>query len=160
MKKMLIASVAALVLATPALAQEAPTFTGARIGGNIGFADDDVFGDEAFTYGVEAGYDFDLGSAVVGIGAELQDSSDSGRDISVVARAGAKAADNVLIYALGGYSNLKVLGVKLDGFRIGGGVEVAVGPNAFVKFEHRYTNYDAGGNDDVHQNLIGAGFRF
>ncbi len=160
MKKMLIASVAALVLATPALAQEAPTFAGARIGGNIGFADDDVIGDEAFTYGVEAGYDFDLGSAVVGISAELQDSSDSGRDISVVARAGGKAADNVLIYALGGYSNLRILGVELDGFRIGGGVEVAVGPNAFVKFEHRYTNYDAGGNDDVHQNLIGAGFRF
>jgi len=160
MKKMLFASVAALVLATPALAQETATFTGARIGGNIGFADDDVIGDEAFAYGVEAGYDFDLGSAVVGVGAELQDSSDSGRDISVVARAGGKAADNVLIYALGGYSNLRILGVELDGFRIGGGVEVAVTPNAFVKFEHRYTNYDAGGNDDVHQNLIGAGFRF
>ena len=125
MKKVLIASVAALAFAAPVAAQESATFTGARIGGNVGFADDDVFGDEAFTYGVEAGYDFDLGSAVVGVSAEFQDSSDSGRDLSATARAGGKVGENVLVYVLGGYSNLKIVGVELDGLRLGAGVEVA-----------------------------------
>ena len=161
MKKLLIASVAALAFATPAMAQNgAANFGGARVGVNVGFADDDVVGDEEFTYGLEAGYDHDFGGGVVGFSAEIQDSDDTGRDISAVVRGGGKVGDNILIYALAGYSNLRVLGTNFDGIRFGGGVEVALGKNAFVKFEHRYTNYDAGGNDDFHQNLIGGGFRF
>jgi outer membrane immunogenic protein len=162
-RTILLASVAAFAAATPAFAQDAipapvSNFTGAHIGANVGFADDDAFGTEVFTYGVDAGYDYDLGQAVVGATAEAQDSDDTGRDLSIVGRAGIKAAPNVLVYGLAGYSNLKVLGIKLDGVRFGGGVEAKMGPNFSVKLEQRYTDYEY----DAHiwQTVLGAGFRF
>lgn len=160
-RMLFIATVAAATIATPALAQEAApsTFTGARIGANVGFADDDLFGTEVFTYGVEGGYDVDLGGAVVGATAEVQDSKDTGRDLSLTARAGVKATPTTLVYGLAGYSNLKVFdGLKLDGLRLGAGVEVAAAPNVSVKFEQRYTDYELGAH--IWQSVVGIGFRF
>ena len=163
-RTILLASVAAFAAATPALAQDAApapvgTFTGGHIGATVGFADDDAFGTEIFTYGVDAGYDYDLGQAVVGATVEAQDSDDTGRDLSIVGRAGVKATPTVLIYALGGYSNLKVVdGLKIDGFRAGGGVEAKIGPNFSVKLEQRYTDYEYDAH--VWQTVLGAGFRF
>jgi outer membrane immunogenic protein len=165
-RTILFASVAALATATPAFAQDAApapvsvgTFTGGHIGAQVGFADDDAFGTEIFTYGVDAGYDYDLGQTVVGATVEAQDSDDTGRDLSIVARAGVKATPTVLIYALGGYSNLKVVdGLKIDGFRAGGGVEAKIGPNFSVKLEQRYTDYEYDAH--VWQTVLGAGFRF
>jgi len=164
MKKILAAALAAsTLLATPAFAQDAApaTFTGARVGGTIGFADDDFGGTQAFTYGVEAGYDFDLGGAVAGVTLEAQDSGEDGigRDLSAVGRVGGKAGDRVLLYALGGYTNLRVLSsTNLDGFRVGGGVEVAATRNLYVKAEYRYSNYEL--DVEAYQGVVGVGFRF
>lgn len=157
-----LAAVAAIVAASPAVAQDttaAPTFTGARIGANVGFADEDIFGTELFTYGLEAGYDHDVGGAVVGIGGEIQDTDDTSRDISVFARAGVKAAPNVLVYGLAGYTNWKIVdGIKLDGYRVGAGVEFAASRNVYVKAEQRYFNYEL--DVDGWQTVLGVGFRF
>jgi outer membrane immunogenic protein len=163
-RTILLASVAAFAAATPAFAQDAApapvsSFTGGHIGANVGFADDDVFGTEIFTYGVDAGYDYGLGQAVVGAAVEAQDSKDTGRDLSIVGRAGVKAAPNVLVYGLAGYTNLKVVdGFKVDGWRVGAGVEAVVAPHFSVKLEQRYSDYEY----DAHiwQTVIGAGFRF
>jgi outer membrane immunogenic protein len=162
MNKLLsVAAVAALFVsvATPAAAEG---FTGPRVGVNVGFADDDFGGTDAFTYGVNAGYDFDLGSAVVGGTVEYQESSEDfyGRDISVTGRVGGKVAPNVLLYGLAGYTNFNVegTGVDLDGVRLGAGAEALFGEHVYGNLEYRYSNYER--DVDGHQMLLGLGFRF
>ena len=159
MKKMILASVAALAVSTPAFAQD---FTGPRVGATIGLADDDFAGTEVFTYGVNAGYDFKLGGAIVGGTVEYQDSSEDGvgRDLSAVARVGGKISNNALLYGLAGYSNLGIdgTGIEIDGARFGAGAEVAVAKNVYGQFEYRYTNYQYG--LELHQMVLGLGVRF
>lgn len=165
MTRILLAAAAAIAFASPAIAQDAAqaapaaTFTGPHVGVNVGFADDDIFGTELFTYGIDAGYDFDFGGAVVGAVAEVQDSKDTGRELSIAGRAGVKPSSNVLVYGLAGYSNLKVVdGVKLDGFRVGGGIEIVPTQKVSVKVEQRYTDYEFG--LEAWQTVLGVGFRF
>lgn len=156
-----VALAATAFVATPAMAQDAAassSFTGPRVGVNVGFADDDMFGTESFTYGAEVDYDFDTGGAVFGITGEIQDSDDITRELALTGRVGAKVGSNALVYATGGYSNVRVIGVNVDGFRIGGGVELGIGDKGFVKFEQRYGNYEYG--IDLYQSLLGAGIRF
>lgn len=159
MKKLLLASVLALGVASPAFAAD---FSGPRVGANIGFADEDFAGTEVFTYGVNAGYDVDLGGAVVGATVEYQDSSEDGfgRDLSIVGRVGGKVGENVLAYALAGYSNLGVegTGIELDGVRVGAGVEAAFAERFYGTVEYRYSNYEL--DADGHQMLVGLGIRF
>lgn len=160
MKKFLsIALAATAFVAAPAMAQNADTtFTGPRIGANVGFADDDIFGTEAFTYGAEVGYDFAAGGAVLGVTAEIQDNKDITRELALTARAGARVGPSGLLYATGGYSNIRVSGINVDGFRLGVGGELAIGGNAFAKVEQRYGNYEYG--IDLWQSLVGVGVRF
>ena len=93
---------------------------------------------------------------------------------------------NTLIYVKGGYTNTK-LGVlagdtnqvtdtsfKLDGWRVGGGVERALNANTFAKIEYRYSKYDSAHIDfmdgstssefdvdtDRHQVVASVGWRF
>ena len=155
-----VALAATAFVATPAMAQDAaaPSFTGARVGVNVGFADDDIFGTEAFTYGADVGYDFAAGGAILGITAEIEDSKDLSRALALTARAGARVGNNALLYVAGGYSNLRAYGENIDGFRIAAGGELAVGSRAYVKLEQRYGNYQYG--IDLHQSVIGAGIRF
>lgn len=163
---------------------------------------------DGFLYGGEIGYDFSAGGAVIGIEGEISDSTgrvnvastdpdffgfgrvSTARDLYVGARAGFLASPRTLIYAKGGYTNAKLNVVavdgatrqdanfKLDGYRVGAGVEHAMGsfflPNAFVKLEYRYSNYgDARArlpgfgttesfdiDTDRHQVVAGVGIRF
>jgi outer membrane immunogenic protein len=156
-----VALAATALFASPAMAQDTAatsTFTGPRIGANIGFADDNIFGTESFTYGAELGYDFDLGGAVLGITGEVQDNKDITRELALTARAGVRVGSNGLLYATGGYSNIRVYGINVDGFRLGAGGELAIGEHGFVKLEQRYGNYEYG--IDLYQTLVGGGFRF
>lgn len=221
MRQLVLALLAATGLATPALAQSGapatdPTFTGPRIGLLGGYdsirpgsdEDTDLDGDDqsvdGFLYGVEIGYDIALGGALVGIEAEINDSTgrvetdvtdpnffgfgrvSKDRDIYVGARAGILATPATLVYVKGGYTNAKLdvvasdgavetdANFKLDGWRLGAGVEQAVTNNVFAKLEYRYSNYgDAefefanGGTTDTfnidtdrHQIVAGVGLRF
>lgn len=95
-----------------------------------------------------------------------------GRDIYVGGRIGAVLGSNTLLYAKAGYVNGRANlqydapgtandfddGVDLDGVRVGGGVEFALGRNAFAKAEYRYSNYEQG--FEKHQVVGGIGFRF
>ncbi len=156
MKKFVLASVAALAFATPSFAAD---FTGPRVGANVGLADENFVGDASFTYGAEVGYDHAIAdNAIVGVTAEIQDTDDTGRELALTVRAGGVVGNSALVYVLGGYTNLNAVGFNFEGFKIGAGVEVAVTEQAFVKFEHRYANYDSGVK--YHQNLVGVGFRF
>ena len=100
--------------------------------------------------------------------------AEAGRDLYAGGRIGAAVSPNVLVYAKGGYTNARVRldyedgtagtaldfsdGRNLDGVRVGGGLEVAVGPNSYAKTEYRYSNYEDG--FDRHQVVAGFGFRF
>lgn len=154
-----VALAATAFVATPAMAQDAAaTFTGPRVGVNVGFADDNIFGTEAFTYGADVGYDLAVGGAVLGITAEIEDSKDIKRELALTGRAGARVGSNVLLYVAGGYSNIRVFGVNVDGFRLAAGGELAIGSKAYVKLEQRYGNYQYG--LELYQTMIGAGLRF
>jgi outer membrane immunogenic protein len=161
-KRIFIAAALAATVATPAFAQDAAPanpFAGARIGAEIGVADEDIFGTELFTYGLEAGYDFDIGGkAVAGPTIGIQDSDDTGREFSAGVRGGVNVGSNALIYGAAAYSNLKAGDFKLHGVRFGVGVEFAPAQNVYVKAEQRYGNYEMGA--ELYQTVLGVGFRF
>jgi outer membrane immunogenic protein len=183
MRNYLLAVVGAAAIAAPAMAQETnPVFTGPRIEATVGYdrvgagssvsnnnnQDDQKV--EGLLYGGGIGYDFAVGSLVVGAEGEATGSTArSGqntysstfgfgrvrqlRDLYVGGRIGVLAGPSTMIYAKGGYTNsqLRVLAgsttqstntrFNLDGYRVGAGVERAVGTNSFVKAEYRYSNY-------------------
>lgn len=158
---------------------------------------------DGLLYGVGVGYDMNLGSAVVGVEGEWTDSTaksnrnnfnsdfgfgrvSQGRDLYVGARAGILADPMTLVYVKGGYTNSKLnvlagntnestdTAFKLDGWRIGGGVERAINTNTFAKVEYRYSKYsdaniefgngatseDFGIDTDRHQVVASVGWRF
>jgi outer membrane immunogenic protein len=112
-------------IVTPAFAQEAGPFSGFRIEGIAGYdslraADSEDEDDnetlDGVSYGVGAGFDFDLGGIVAGIEAEYADSTakesekeageiatlKTGRDLYVGGRLGFRAGPATLIYGKGG----------------------------------------------------------
>lgn len=96
------------------------------------------------------------------------------RDLYVGGRAGFGIGGNSLIYAKAGYTNARVRvdyedgtagtvadftdRTNLDGVRAGVGAQIGLGPNAYLKTEYRYSNYQDG--VDRHQVVGGLGFRF
>lgn len=160
---------------------------------------------DGLAYGVGAGYDLRMNNWVVGPEAEVTWSTaktkfndgdfegfgignvKANRDLYIGARLGYVVTPSTMIYAKGGYTNAKFdvrnsvgtidtkRDIDTDGWRIGAGVEQAVGSNAFVKLEYRYSNYSKGeldySNDwqdgnrfdldlDRHQVVAGFGVRF
>ncbi|WP_380873507.1 hypothetical protein ACFB49_41910 [Sphingomonas sp. DBB INV C78] len=169
MKRFVAAALAATVLATPAFAQDDANFTGPRVEAIVGY---DVVGipgvsdPDGVAYGVGLGYDFAAGGMILGLEAEIADSSTkigdlvSDRDIYVGARVGTVIGQS-LLYAKAGYTNARFEqdgfgGANGDGFRLGAGLEYALGNNMFLKGEYRYSNYEG----DISRNQVVAGFGF
>ncbi|MEA3014096.1 MAG: outer rane immunogenic protein [Sphingomonadales bacterium] len=98
----------------------------------------------------------------------------AGRDFYVGGRVGAVVGGGTLLYAKAGYTNARVRidyedgtagtladftdRANLDGVRAGAGAQFAIGSNAYLKTEYRYSNYQDG--VDRHQLVGGLGFRF
>ena len=181
MKKILFATAALVAVSAPAYAQEASNFGGAKVGVVVGYdkvrleALGDDGSKDGFLYGVNAGYDFDLGTAVIGIGGELSDSTtkesvedvfvlgdevslNAARDLYIGARVGFPVSQNIMLYAKGGYTNARVKlkyddgvdtfseGRNLDGWRVGAGAEYVMA-QTFARLEYRYSEYE--NNDDL-----------
>lgn len=160
---------------------------------------------DGILYGAAVGYDVDLGGVIIGPEAEFAMSNadtdfedgdfegfgfgnvSADRDIYLGARVGAKVGENALAYVKGGYTNAKLdirsndgttefdNDIDLDGYRVGGGVELALSQNMFVNAEYRYSNYSRAEIDfegtlpdadrfdvdvDRHQVGVGVGIRF
>ncbi|MBY6217921.1 outer membrane protein [Qipengyuania aquimaris] len=160
---------------------------------------------DGLSYGFGIGYDYDAGGVVLGVEGEFAGSTaetefddgdfenlgignvETGRDLYLGARVGVKPADDLLIYAKGGYTNASYnirsddgttqydADLDTDGYRLGAGAEYALSDNTFAKVEYRYSNYsDAeldfeGDSPDVavpdidldrHQVMVGFGMRF
>lgn len=188
MKKILLGALLAAAAATPALAQDNPTFTGAKIEALGGWDKvDSAIDADGFAYGLGVGYDIQTASGlVVGAEAEYMDSTakkcvdvvadeyclKAGRDLYVGGRLGTTigAAKNTLLYVKGGYTDAKgkyeqtLAGVTTSdsatdgGWRVGAGVETQTSNKISLKGEYRYSDY----GDDVnrHQIVAGVGIRF
>lgn len=218
MRKLVLTALAlstSAAFAAPALAQSSGPFDGPRIGVIAGYdglrpgqgADSDISSDngaDGFLYGVDAGYDHQMGRFVLGAEGEVSGSTSktaddpdttdalgygrvkAGRDLYVGARAGYLVTPSTMLYAKGGYTNARLdltasdgttetgRHFNLDGYRVGAGVEQAIGSNTYAKLEYRYSNYGkarlefANGantnnfdvNTDRHEVVAGVGFRF
>lgn len=157
------AALAAVALAAPASAQ---TFSGPRVGAEVGIVGGDFAGNDERTYNVNAGYDVDLGTVVVG--AEVgytgvfNSKLNEERELYATARLGTKVTDNVLLYGTAGYTNARARLGKItatnDGYRVGAGVEVAVSGGLYTKVETRYADYGKGAH--AYQTVLGVGYRF
>ena len=190
MRSFAFALLAATAAASPALAQQGAPFTGPRVEGIIGWdrVQADGAGQDDITYGINAGYDMQMGFGLVGGEVEFTDSdtrscvgsasvadpelcAKAARDLYVGGRVGTVVGSRALLYAKAGYTNAKFKltsddgttetsfgSSEFDGVRVGAGAEYAVGPNSYVKAEYRYSNYEDG--LERHQALGGFGFRF
>jgi len=175
----------AMASAAPAFAQDRAPFTGPRVEALVGYdsvrSGNEDAGDESIeglTYGVGAGFDFDLGGVVLGVEGEYAESEGSqefgqtidgtaflgsievGRDIYVGGRIGVPVTPRTLLYAKAGYTNTTVDSVfasptdsaafnaSVDGYRLGAGVEQMLGRNLYLKAEYRYSNYNGLRFDD------------
>ena len=122
-------------------------------------------------YGGEIGYDLALSGFRLGVYsgieggtakrcsevyAEVETCAQAGRNFTVGARAGYQVTDRVLVYAKGGYSNgsikLKLIdhvtpansistSEDMDGFHVGGGVQVGLFDRVYAKVEYVRTDY-------------------
>lgn len=174
---------ASTALAAPAFAQDAD-FGGLKVGVVLGYDNvaleyEDLDSDkDGVLYGVTAGYDMDLGPAVIGIELEAADAGTqqrytdliyfgdsarlaAGRDLYVGARVGVPLSRNLLVYAKGGYTNARVklsyddgAGFRysdsdtLGGWRLGGGLELS-NAGSFARVEYRYSDYGEYKIDDL-----------
>jgi outer membrane immunogenic protein len=100
--------------------------------------------------------------------------SSSGRNLYVGGRIGFTVAPRTLLYGKIGYTNQRVkadytagtpaalesftASGKLDGIRLGAGLEQKLGGKAFVKGEYRYSDYENGSRR--HDGVVGVGLRF
>lgn len=126
MRSMIFTLLAAATVATPAFAQDAAPFTGARVEGIIGLDRLQANGehDDNVGYGIAGGYDFQRGNLLVGIEAEATDSNakscagaatvanprycaKAARDLYVGGRVGSVVGGNTLLYAKAGYTNAR-----------------------------------------------------
>ncbi len=141
MRKYLLAALAASTIATPAFAQttgSAPG-TGLRVEGIVGYDNARVpdLNSSGVVYGAGVGYDIDMGGAVLGVDAEITDSSveecesgfnnandeicaEFGRDLYIGGRVGARVGSNSLLYARAGYTNARVNLDYEDGLTVPG----------------------------------------
>lgn len=176
MKTAILAAVAAASVAVPAYAQEAGSFAGPHaevLAGYDSLDTNSVAGTpDGFLYGLGLGYDFQAGSIVYGVEAEVSDSTtertvagvklESDRDLYAGGRLGYAMGDTALLYAKVGYTNARIDvdgdGSNGDGIRAGAGLDYKLGGNLFLRGEYRYSNYEA--DIERHQILGGVGIRF
>jgi outer membrane immunogenic protein len=128
-------------------------------------------------FGLGAGYDFAVSeNASVGLDIEVTDATTkfedptgkitAGIDLYAGGRITGAVAENVNLYVKAGYTAFRIKATAAgvtdsgtaDGLRAGVGLQVAVGGNAYVGGEYRYSNYEAGLTR--HQAVAMLGFRF
>jgi len=193
MKKILLSSVALLGFTAGAMAADLPsrrapapvvaavpvfTWTGFYVGVNAGYGwgtdNERVFipgvglvggGNEGgFVGGAQAGYNYQIGSFVVGLEGDIQYADFGHKNVfvpgigfvgntssdwfgTVRARAGV-AFDRALVYATGGFA----FADGNNGWTVGGGIEYAFTNNLSAKVEGLYVNLN---NDSKHYGILG-----
>lgn len=140
MRKFAMAALAAVTVATPALAQDAAPaadapFTGPRVEAIVGYDTIDIDGvgsRDGVTYGAQLGYDAQFGGVILGAEGEIADSTvkarasnvfvggdrlrvNAGRDLYAGLRAGVLVSPQAMAYVKGGYTNQRFSGSYTSG---------------------------------------------
>jgi len=202
MKKITLAILASAAMAAGSTAAHAQNFQGPYVGAQAGWNRDeagqapwDGYGipleesRDAAGGGLYLGYDhlvtpsFVLGLEA-GVTAARDDElvrSETGATLTVdpkysidaSARAGYLLDSATMVYARGGYTNLRVStsqagkdgvlrdNANLDGWLAGAGLQRVLTPNLSTRLEYRYSDFSGQGGDvQRHQVLLGASLRF
>lgn len=153
MRKFILPLLASLAIASPAMANEG------RIearGGVIWSG-----GDSEDTWGMAAGYDFDLGETAFA-GAEVSGDKigTSGTKVSwgLTGRLGAKIGAAGKLYGNAGYSTETCTGCP-DAWHAGAGYQHGLGKNLYLKAEYRHFFVNSG-FDDADAVVAGVGVKF
>lgn len=154
MRKVLLPLLAVLATSTPALANEARVEARGGVFWSQGYTQD--------TYGVAAGYDFDLGQAAFA-GAEVSGDkiADHGTKVAwgFTGRLGARMGEQGKLYATGGYTT-ETCGLCNNGaMHAGAGYEQGFGNNLYGKVEYRHFFLDQG-RPDGNTVMAGLGVKF
>lgn len=190
MRTLVVSAIAlAAATATPALAQDGD-FTGphAEVVAGWDHVSADGEGQSGFTYGGSIGYDYQIGSLVVGVSGEVTGSttdrsfhdvatagdtlkSEAGRDYYAGGRIGYVVMPQTLVYGSVGYTNARVNYDYNTGTNVGNferhddldGIRLGAGIERdfgpfLGKIEYRYSNYEQ--DFSRHQVLAGLGVRF
>ncbi|UYV15819.1 outer membrane protein [Porphyrobacter sp. ULC335] len=164
------------LFAVPAAAQEETSDNGGfAVGVVLGFdaigveANNRTESDSGVVTGLTAGYDIVSGKGIIGVEAEVTDTSIGdgvGMDGYLGLRLGYEMDSNDVIYLKGGYTCIEVdEDEELEGIRAGAGFEHNFG-GFFGRVEYRYSNYNVsdvlgeGLNGNRHQVMIAAGAKF
>ncbi len=153
MRKVLLSLVASMVIATPALANEARIETH----GGVYWTPGATKG----TAGVATGYDVDLGSSAF-VGAEVSAdkilTSNTRVAFGFTGRAGVKASPADKLYVDGGYTTKPCSGCQ-DAVHAGAGYEHTFGQKLYgtVAYRHFFTN---NGAPDSNAVTAGVGVKF
>lgn len=160
-------------LASPAQAQ-AVQLHGAAIGGLERTDSAPGSGaEDGFYYGVQVGAEWDLGTIRAGVELELGDSTaratNGGNTANqslfgnAAVRVALPVSGGARVFARGGYAYHKIdyaVGPAFEGhgYVVGGGAEIDLGPDLFVRGEYRFSDY---GQSVRGQHFVGGlGIRF
>ena len=164
----------AVVACSPTLVIAGDGWTGFYIGGNVGYSDGEVsvgpvsFSDNSGTYGLQAGYNHDLGNNWV-LGGEL---SYGTAEYTILGETGdvdttrikLKAGYDLnpaLVYGVLGYANLDDGDDSEDGVTYGVGVAFKATDNIIVSGELLRDNVDIEGVDfDQTSFVLGVSYKF
>jgi outer membrane immunogenic protein len=170
---------AAMLAATPALAQDAVAPTGGRVEALVGYDKVKALGemDGGVLFGIGAGYDFAVNRAVsIGADVEATESTQkersgaievkAGRDLYAGGRVNFAVSPTANLYVKGGYTNARFkaddgidsFSRNFDGYRLGAGGQLALSGKTYVGSEYRYSNYEDGLSR--HQVALTVGTRF
>jgi opacity protein-like surface antigen len=172
MRRALLINTSALLTATvfaaaPALAQSAD-WTGAYIGGEIGLGTFDVnvpggsVDNDDLIGGLVAGYDFDLGTWVVGAGVDIDfadinlpgSTASLDRLYRLKLRGGYKIGSG-LLYGTGGYTHATLGNARNDeGYFFGAGYEYLTQSNFSVGGEVLYHQFDNFNGTNANFNVV------
>ncbi|MDE2596653.1 MAG: outer membrane beta-barrel protein [Sphingomonadales bacterium] len=153
MRLVVLSLAAALVSATPALANEGRVEARGGVYWSNGYTQD--------AYGVAAGYDFDLGeNAFTGMEVSADKIADTGTKVAFgfTGRAGAKVGNGGKLFAAGGYTT-EPCDLCRGAWHAGAGYEQGFANNLYGKVEYRHFFTD-NNRPDSNAVMVGVGMKF
>lgn len=154
MRKIILPLLASLAIATPAMANEARVEARGGVFWSDGYTQD--------TYGVAAGYDFDLGQAAfAGVEVSGDKIADTGTKVAYgfTGRLGAKMGAHGKLYATGGYTTDTCTACNNESWNAGAGYQHGFGDKFYGKVEYRHFFLDAA-RPDGNAVVAGLGVKF
>lgn len=161
MRTLLLILASTLLAATPASASDGPSWTwsGVYIGvhGGMDRAETGATYVKGEQGGIHAGVDYQLpvSPIVLGVGADYTWSNMTGVDgaAAIYTRAGLDLGSVAMPYVMVGYAWADTLIGNLDGYVLGGGIDLHVAERVLIGAQYRYTDFDAADRHELRATL-------